>query len=107
MTCRREKIFSRAHLAIISLISDAVWMGMLKTLLLTLITNHLSIMSFGLSTSKIADFAAKPFVRAALKDPYQPGSVLSFFLVRCVRNICREGSMTYVQQVVLNSRLLQ
>ena len=54
---------------------------------LALIAFHLSKMSACLSTAKIADFVAKPFVRAALSDPFQPGSVLSFFLVRSAHDV--------------------
>jgi hypothetical protein len=41
----------------------------------------LSIMGFGLTSSMVAEFAARTFVRAALNNPSQPTSVLSFYLV--------------------------
>lgn len=47
-----------------------------------LLASHQFIMPFGLSPAVVAEYASKPFVRAALENPSAPGSVLSFFLVR-------------------------
>lgn len=52
------------------------------TLILTLLASSQTNMTFALITTKVTEFAAKPFVRAALEKPNNPGSVLSFFLVR-------------------------
>ena len=42
-----------------------------------------STMTFAaLTSAAVAEFAAKPFIRAALKNPAEPASVLAFFLVR-------------------------
>jgi hypothetical protein len=45
-------------------------------------------MGFGLTSSMVAEFAARDFVRAALKNPYKPTSVLSFYLVSRVSGGC-------------------
>ena len=42
---------------------------------------HTNTMTFVLTAASVAEYASKPFVRAALKNPSKPGSVLSFFLV--------------------------
>lgn len=57
-------------------------------------------MAFGLTAAAVAEFAAKPFIQKALKNPLVPQSVLSFYFVS------KEGRQPRLKMTTLSLTLV-